>query len=93
MPYYEYEPEGVCCKKICLTLSDANRIQDIIFEGGCKGWSRAVANLIQGLSINKVFGQIALIKCGNRTTSCPDQLAKMLMEIKNGKLQPKVLSL
>lgn len=86
--HYEYEPKGVCCKKMMLELSAGQRIKQVAFEGGCKGWSQAVANLIQGKSITMVIGLLLCIKCGNRETSCPDQLAKMCMEIKSGVLQP-----
>lgn len=86
--YFEYEPQGVCCKKIKLELSSDNYIRQVSFEGGCRGWSQAVSNLIQGKSLLFVIGLLAYIKCGNRDTSCPDQLTRMLMEIKNGVLQP-----
>lgn len=81
--------KNVCCKKIRLELSDSKRIQQVHFDGcTCEGMVRAVANLVRGQSILTVIGLLAYIKCGSSSTSCPDQFARMLMEIKNGILQP-----
>ena len=34
--------------------------------------------------VEEVIGRLKGIRCGNKSTSCPDQLAKMLEEILKG---------
>ena len=61
---YHYKTKGTCSRRIDVELEDG-RIKTVKFHGGCNG------NL-QGIT--------ALIQCGMRGTSCPDQLAHALEE-------------
>lgn len=76
---FESQPEGVCCKNMKVTLNDGS-IELIELMGGCPGWSRAVTNLLKNKSPEEVVDALKGITCGKRTTSCPDQLAKLLEE-------------
>ena len=70
-------PQGVCSKLMQLTIKD-----DIILSaeivGGCAGNLTAIKILINGLNVNDVVKKLSDVPCGNRGTSCPDQLAKGL---------------
>ena len=74
-----YKPEGVCSKLMQLRIKD-DIILDAEFIGGCSGNLGGIKMLIQGLNINDVIKRLTNIPCGNRGTSCPDQLAKGLSQ-------------
>lgn len=70
-------PQGVCSRLMQLKIAD-NKIVDAEFVGGCSGNLGGIKILIQGLSVDDVVRKLTDIPCGNRGTSCPDQLAKGL---------------
>lgn len=57
-------------------------INDVAFMGGCSGNTQGVASLAKGRGIDEVIDALEGIKCGFKNTSCPDQLASALKEIK-----------
>ena len=67
-------PQGVCSKFMQLKIKD-EKILDAEFVGGCSGNLGGIKILIQGMNINDVVMKLTGIPCGNRGTSCPDQLA------------------
>jgi uncharacterized protein (TIGR03905 family) len=50
------------------------------FTGGCSGNTQGVAALVVGMSIEDAIKRLRGIKCGFKSTSCPDQLAIALEE-------------
>ena len=74
-----YTPHGVCSRKIDITIED-DIITDAKFTGGCNGNTQGVGSLIKGLTVNEVIERLEGIKCGFRSTSCPDQLSKALKQ-------------
>lgn len=77
----EYQPAGVCCKAMKVAIKD-NIIQDSQFIGGCVGNLIGIQNLVKGMSIDEVISKFSGVPCGNKPTSCPDQLALCLKEYK-----------
>ena len=51
------------------------------FIGGCDGNTKGVCALIQGMKAKEVIARLKGITCGNKPTSCPDQLATALQEM------------
>ena len=51
---------------------------DVVFEGGCEGSLIALKHFVEGKHIDEIIDELEYIPCGNRNTSCPDQLAKAL---------------
>ena len=82
---YSYQPEGVCCKKIEIELTDDDIVKDVKFTGGCNGNAAGIATLVKGMRIDDVILKLKGITCGARKTSCPDQLATALEKFKNEK--------
>lgn len=79
---YDYTPSGVCAKHINIILEDDNKtISSIKFLGGCQGNLKAIDILLKGKSIWEAKELLEGITCGNKTTSCADQLANALAEI------------
>lgn len=77
----EYRTQGTCCQLIQVALKD-EKIVDAQFFGGCNGNLKGIRSLIIGMNINEVIERLDGITCGPKTTSCPDQLAKCLIEYK-----------
>lgn len=75
----EYQPQGVCCQVMQIQVSDDGIVEDAAFFGGCNGNLQGIKSLIKGMKINDVIEKLEGIKCGNKATSCPDQLAKCLI--------------
>jgi len=78
---YIYKPEGVCSREMIITIN-GDIIQSVKIVGGCPGNTLAVSTMVEGRKIDEVIEKLKGIPCGVKGTSCPDQLAKALEEIK-----------
>ena len=76
-----YNTKSVCARRINIDIED-DRIVKVKFEGGCAGNTQGVAALIAGMSIDEAISRLEGIRCGFKSTSCPDQLAQALKEYK-----------
>ena len=72
---YNYRPQGVCARGLSFEIED-NIVKNIEFSGGCSGNTKGVAALAEGMDANELIERLAGIRCGFKSTSCPDQLAK-----------------
>lgn len=75
----QYRPKGVCSQSIDFDLED-NKVKNVSFVGGCSGNLQGISRLIEGMDVNEAISRIEGIRCGFKSTSCPDQLAKALKE-------------
>ena len=81
---YIYTTQGTCSKQIEISINDDTKIiEDIHFIGGCPGNTIGVALLAKGHTMEEIITLLEGIPCGNKGTSCPDQLATALKEIKS----------
>ncbi len=48
------------------------------FVGGCNGNTKGIASLVRGMKVDDVIERCKGIRCGLKSTSCPDQLAEAL---------------
>ncbi len=76
---FEYTPRGVCSRKIYIELED-DKVVDVKFVGGCNGNLQGIGALVKGMTVDEVIDRLEGINCGMKGTSCPDQLAKALIE-------------
>lgn len=74
-----YITQGVCAKKINFSV-DYNKVNNVEFHFGCPGNLQGISKLVEGMDIEQVIQRLKGIKCGSRSTSCPDQLSKALSE-------------
>ena len=74
------QPEGVCSQMVELKIF-GDEILDVSFYGGCSGNLKGIAALAKGHNISDVQQRLSGIRCGNKMTSCPDQLAQILAAI------------
>ena len=79
---YTYKTKGVCSREIRLEIEDG-KIISANFLGGCNGNLKGISSLVTGQDIDSVIEKLKGIKCGFKSTSCPDQLAEALIEYKN----------
>ncbi|AEB75598.1 TIGR03905 family TSCPD domain-containing protein [Clostridium botulinum] len=78
---YTYNPKGVCSKEISFEIEN-NTLKNISFVGGCDGNLKGISSLVDGMDIDTVIKKLRGINCRGKGTSCPDQLAKALEELK-----------
>ncbi len=78
---YNYTPKGVCSRNITIQ-TDGDTVTSVKFTGGCNGNTAGISKLVEGMKIDEVISRLENISCGFKGTSCPDQLAKALKEIK-----------
>lgn len=76
-----YQPKGVCSNAIDIDVQDGI-IQSVAFSGGCSGNLQGIASLVKGMKVEDAISRLKGIKCGFKSTSCPDQLAQALESIK-----------
>ena len=77
-----YETRGTCSKAIMLDVDkDTGTIRNVEFVGGCPGNTMGIAQLVKGMKAEDVIARCEGIRCGMKSTSCPDQLATALREI------------
>lgn len=79
----KYNTKGVCSRSITFDVKD-NKVTDVQFEGGCSGNTQGVARLVEGMDIDETIKRMKDIRCGFKSTSCPDQLALALLAYKDG---------
>lgn len=77
---YTYKTRGVCSRAINIEM-DGDIIKSVEFDGGCRGNTQGVARLAENRNIDEVIALCKGIQCRG-TTSCPDQLACALEQIK-----------
>ena len=81
---FEYKTKGVCSSKIEYVIEN-DIIKYVKIIGGCPGNSSGVCKLCLNRNIDEVITLLENIDCRGRGTSCPDQLAKGLIEYKTKK--------
>lgn len=80
--HIEYKTKGTCSRAVIVDVEDGI-ITDCAFVGGCSGNTQGVASLVIGMKAEDAVKKIKGIKCGMKSTSCPDQLALALEEAVN----------
>ena len=78
---YTYRPRGVCSQQMEIDI-DNGKVTGLKVLGGGSGNLQGIAKLVEGMDVDDVIARLEGIHCGFKSTSCPDQLAKALREIK-----------
>ena len=79
MEHIVYRTQGVCSRAIEIDV-DNDIIQKVTFHGGCAGNTQGVAALLIGMTVEDAIKRLSGIRCGFKSTSCPDQLSRALSE-------------
>lgn len=75
---YLFKTHGTCSKQITFEVDSQNKVRNIAYEGGCSGNLKILGQLLEGKTVDEVINRLEGLKCDNRDTSCPDQLARAL---------------
>lgn len=77
-----YKPRGVCSQLMDIEVEDG-RIVDVKISGGCSGNLQGISRLVKGMDIEDAIQRMDGIRCGIKSTSCPDQLAQALKQFRD----------
>lgn len=76
-----YKPKGVCSQLMDVEVEDG-KIVGVEIVGGCSGNLQGISRLVVGMDVDEAISRMEGIRCGWKSTSCPDQLAQALKQIK-----------
>lgn len=79
MNKFTYKTKGTCSQVMNFVIED-NRIIDVEIIGGCAGNLKGISNIIKNKTLSEVIEAFHGVPCGNRGTSCPDQIARALLQ-------------
>ena len=77
-----YKPKGVCSRMIHVEV-EVGVVKSVEFIGGCSGNTQGVSRLAEGRPVEEVVELLGGIRCGMKSTSCPDQLALALAQARD----------
>lgn len=78
---FVFKTQGTCAKEIHVE-TDGNLIKKVDFIGGCPGNLLGISKIVEGMDIDLVIEKFKNTTCGSKSTSCPDQLANALSNLK-----------
>lgn len=77
---FTYTPKGVCSRMFSIEVEDG-KIGDVTITGGCSGNLQGLAALLKGMEVEEAIRRMEGIRCGFKSTSCPDQMAQALKTV------------
>lgn len=80
-----FKTKGVCSSEIHIEVEEVNGVnvvKSVQFIGGCNGNLKGIGKLVQGMKVDDVIERLEGVRCGMKSTSCPDQLAQALKELR-----------
>jgi uncharacterized protein (TIGR03905 family) len=72
-----YKTQGTCSSAISFDVEEG-KIKNVSFTGGCNGNLKGISALVEDMKVEDAISRLEGIKCGFKSTSCPDQLAAAL---------------
>ena len=76
---YTYRTSGTCSRSITFDIEDGV-VRNVRFEGGCNGNLKGIGAIVDGMKVEDVINKLSGIRCGFKSTSCPDQLSIALKQ-------------
>ena len=82
MKELKYTTSGTCSKLIDIEYDpEPMTLGDVRFTGGCHGNLQGIGALVKGMKIDEAVSRLRGIRCREKATSCPDQLARALEQV------------
>ncbi|MGE4276084.1 MAG: TIGR03905 family TSCPD domain-containing protein [Lawsonibacter sp.] len=75
-----YRPKGVCSQKFTIEVEN-EVVQSLEVVGGCSGNLQGLSALLRGMKVEEAIRRMEGIRCGMKSTSCPDQIAQALKKV------------
>lgn len=79
---FTYATKGVCSKQITFDIVN-NVVKNVKFTGGCSGNLQGIGKLVEGMNALEAIKRLRGIECGEKGTSCPDQLSRAIEKCLN----------
>ena len=79
---FDYKTSNTCAQYISFDIDDGV-ITNVAFLGGCNGNLKAISKLVDGWTADEIESKLLGNTCGNKGTSCADQLAKAVRAAKS----------
>lgn len=77
-----FKTKGTCSSQISFDIVDG-KLHNVIFTGGCNGNLKGIGALVEGQDAKDVAVRLEGIRCGFKSTSCPDQLSQAIKQALN----------
>ncbi|MCM1125652.1 MAG: TIGR03905 family TSCPD domain-containing protein [Lachnospiraceae bacterium] len=77
----KYQTKGTCSTSIDIEVENG-KVKFVEFFGGCNGNLKGIASLVTDMNVDDAITKLKGIRCGFKSTSCPDQLAQALEQLK-----------
>ena len=77
-----FKTKGTCSSQISFDIVDG-KLHNVIFTGGCNGNLKGIGALVEGQDAKDVAARLEGIRCGFKSTSCPDQLSQAIKRALN----------
>ena len=77
-----FKTKGTCSSQISFDIVDG-KLHNVIFTGGCNGNLKGIGALVEGQDAKDVAARLQGIRCGFKSTSCPDQLSQAIKQALN----------
>ena len=81
---YSYKTKGTCSTEITFSIEN-DIIKKVNFLRGCEGNLQGISRSVEGMNVDDAINKLQGIDCRGKGTSCPDQLAKALINWKENK--------
>lgn len=81
MKRINFQTTGTCSRQIDIEVNDDNTVNSVVFHGGCNGNTQGISMLVKGMPVSEVIARLEGLTCGDKGTSCPDQLATALRKM------------
>ncbi len=75
-----YKTQGTCSQYIEVAAKDG-KVTHCQFYGGCDGNTKGLSQLVVGMKPEDVISRLNGVRCGMKSTSCPDQLCRALEQL------------
>ncbi len=77
---YTRKNKGVCSLSTTVEIDENGLIESVNVVGGCNGNLKGISALIQGMQAEEAVRRLKGITCGQKKSSCPDQIALTIEE-------------
>lgn len=79
--HHTYIPQGTCSCRMDFDIDNDGRLHNLRVTGGCNGNLQGISALVEGAPACEVAARLRGIRCGAKSTSCPDQLACAIAQV------------
>ncbi|NLM74715.1 MAG: TIGR03905 family TSCPD domain-containing protein [Clostridiaceae bacterium] len=82
----KHKNKGTCSSLVEFEIV-SGKIHNVKFTGGCNGNLSGISALVEGMDAREAAQKLKGIKCGFKSTSCPDQLSNAIEKALTGEIE------